>query len=184
VATVDVLGESAQSEHDAAEKLEPYKRVIEALKMNDLKSGLSIKLPALGLTFDEDLYRRNLEKIVVYDGERGRFVRVDMKDSSYMTAIPELVLDMHERHENVEAVVQAYLRHSLNDIMRLAEAGVSARLCKATMTGHVRSPTKTSIPSGKTTYSCWKSSSKAVRTWAPPPTMSTWCSTPCASYTR
>jgi proline dehydrogenase len=37
---------------------------------------------------------------------------------------------MHERHGNTGAVIQAYMRRSLKDVMRLAEAGVSVRLCK------------------------------------------------------
>ena len=83
VATVDVLGESTESERDAVGKLEQYKRVIDALDQHDLKSGISVKLTGLGLDLDEELCRRDFEEIVVYAGERGRFVRVDMEDSPY-----------------------------------------------------------------------------------------------------
>ena len=133
LATVDVLGESTQSKSDATEKLEQYKRVIDALEANDLKSGISVKLTGLGLTLDEDLCRENLEVIVVYAGEKNRFVRVDMEDSPYTAATLQLVLDMHERHENIGAVIQAYLRRSLKDVTRLAKAGVSVRLCKGNL---------------------------------------------------
>ena len=47
VATVDVLGESTESERDAAGKLDQYKRVIDALDQHDLKSGVSVKLTGL-----------------------------------------------------------------------------------------------------------------------------------------
>jgi proline dehydrogenase len=130
VATVDVLGESTESEEDAAEKLQQYKQVVDALEANELSSGISVKLTGLGLDIDEDLCRRNLEEIIVYAGERGRFVRVDMEDSPYTGTTLELVLDAHERHGNTGAVVQAYMRRSLKDVIRLAEAGVSVRLCK------------------------------------------------------
>jgi len=129
-ATVDVLGESTESKHDAAGKLQQYRQVVDALEEHSLKSGLSVKLTGLGLDLDEELCRRNLEEIVLYAGERNRFVRVDMEDSPYTAATLELVLDMHGRHENVGAVIQAYLRRSLKDVVRLAEAGVSVRLCK------------------------------------------------------
>ena len=109
-ATVDVLGESTKSERDAAEKLDQYKQVLDAL--------------------DEHLCRRNLKEVIAYAGERGRFVRVDMEDSPYTATTLELVLEMHERHGNTGAVIQAYMRRSLKDVMRLAEAGVSVRLCK------------------------------------------------------
>jgi len=130
VATLDVLGEFITDEKDAAATLEHYERVVDALDEHDLESGISVKLTGLGLDLDEDLCRRNLEKIVVYAGERGRFVRVDMEDSARTAQTLEIVLEMRERYENTGAVVQAYLRRSLKDVLRLAEAGVSVRLCK------------------------------------------------------
>ena len=130
VATVDVLGESTESERDAVEKLGQYKQVLDALDEHDLESGISVKLTGLGLALDEDLCRRNLEEIITFAGERGRFVRVDMEDSPYTATTLELVLEMHERHGNTGAVIQAYMRRSLKDVVRLAEAGVSVRLCK------------------------------------------------------
>jgi proline dehydrogenase len=130
VATVDVLGESTESEQDAAEKLEQYKRVLDALEEHGLESGISVKLTGLGLGLDQGICHRNLEEIIVYAGERGRFVRVDMEDSSYTALTLELVLEMHERHENTGAVIQSYMRRSLKDVVRLAGAGVSVRLCK------------------------------------------------------
>ena len=129
-ATVDVLGESTKSERDAAEKLDQYKQVLDALDEHDLESGISVKLTGLGLALDEHLCRRNLKEVIAYAGERGRFVRVDMEDSPYTATTLELVLEMHERHGNTGAVIQAYMRRSLKDVMRLAEAGVSVRLCK------------------------------------------------------
>jgi proline dehydrogenase len=130
VATVDVLGESTESECDAAEKLDHYKRVLDALDEQNLASGISVKLTGLGLNLDEKLCRRYFEEIVDYAGERGRFVRVDMEGSPYTTITLELVQEMHERHENTGAVIQAYMRRSLEDVVRLARAGVSVRLCK------------------------------------------------------
>ena len=130
VATVDVLGESTACERDAAMYLDQYKQVVDALDKHDLESGISVKLTGLGLAIDEDLCRRNLEEIVVYTGGRGRFVRVDMEDSPYTATTLELVLEMHECHENTGAVIQSYMRRSLKDVVRLAGAGVSVRLCK------------------------------------------------------
>lgn len=130
VATVDVLGEGTDSKSDAAQKLKEYKEVIDALEEHDLESGLSVKLTGLGLTVDEELCRANLEEIVEYAAARDRFVRIDMEDSPYTAQTVQIAIDMHERHENVGTVIQAYMRRSLKDIQRLAEAGVTARLCK------------------------------------------------------
>jgi proline dehydrogenase len=130
VATVDVLGESTESENDAVETLDQYKQVLDTLEDQGLDSGISVKLTGLGLDLDEVLCRRNLEEIIEYAAARNRFVRVDMEDSPYTATTLELVLAMHERHKNTGAVIQAYMRRSLKDVMRLVEAGVSVRLCK------------------------------------------------------
>jgi len=130
VATIDVLGESTQSKADAAATLRDYKRVIDELDEHDFDSGISVKLTGLGLTLNEELCRSNLEEIVEYAGTRGRFVRVDMEDSPYTGVTLDMVVDLHERHDNVGAVIQAYMRRSLEDVVRLTEAGVSVRLCK------------------------------------------------------
>jgi proline dehydrogenase len=130
VATIDLLGESTESKADAARTLREYEKVIDALDEHNLDSGISVKLTGLGLTINEELCRANLEQIVSYAGEKGRFVRVDMEDSPYTGVTLDMVIDLHERYENVGAVIQAYMRRSLDDVVRLTEAGVSVRLCK------------------------------------------------------
>ena len=130
VATIDLLGESTGSKADAAQTLRDYEKVIDALDEHNLESGISVKLTGLGLAINEELCRANLEEIVEYAGSKNRFVRVDMEDSPYTGVTLDMVTDLHERHENVGAVIQAYMRRSLDDVVRLTEAGVSVRLCK------------------------------------------------------
>jgi proline dehydrogenase len=130
VATIDLLGESTESKADAVRTLHDYEKVIDALDEHNLESGISVKLTGLGLTINEELCRANLEQIVSYAGEKGRFVRVDMEDSPYTGVTLDMIIELHERYENVGAVIQAYMRRSLDDVVRLTEAGVSVRLCK------------------------------------------------------
>ena len=94
VATIDLLGESTESKADAAAKLKDYEKVVDALDEHDLKGGISVKLTGLGLTLNEQLCRANLEEVVEYAGERGRFVRVDMEDSPHT----EATLQHRSRH--------------------------------------------------------------------------------------
>ena len=130
VATIDLLGESTESKADAAGKLKDYKRLVDTLQEHDLRSGISIKLTGLGLTLNEELCRANAEEIVAYAGERGRFVRVDMEDSPHTDANLRIVHGLYGRHENTGAVLQAYMRRSLEDVQNIVEAGFSVRLCK------------------------------------------------------
>ena len=68
--------------------------------------------------------------MIEYAADRGRFVRVDMEDSPYTEATLNMVRDMHERHENTGAVLQAYMRRSIEDVQNIIESGYSVRLCK------------------------------------------------------
>src|ERR687895_1516302 len=130
VATIDLLGESTESKADAAATLRDYKKVIDALDAHGLDSGISVKLTGLGLTLNEELCRANLEEVVEYARERGRFVRVDMEDSPFTEATLRIVEDTHARHGNTGAVLQAYMRRSIEDVQRAIKAGYSVRLCK------------------------------------------------------
>jgi proline dehydrogenase len=130
VATIDLLGESTESKADAASKLKDYKKVVDALDEHDLKSGISVKLTGLGLTLNEELCRANLEEIIEYAAARDRFVRVDMEDSPYTEATLNMVDDMYRRHENTGAVLQAYMRRSIEDVQNIIQYGFSVRLCK------------------------------------------------------
>jgi proline dehydrogenase len=130
VATIDLLGESTESKADAAGKLKDYKKVVDTLDEHGLAGGISIKLTGLGLTLNEELCRANVEEIVEYAGERGRFVRVDMEDSPHTDATLAIVHDMYRSHKNTGAVLQSYMRRSLEDVQNVIEAGFSVRLCK------------------------------------------------------
>jgi proline dehydrogenase len=130
VATIDLLGESTESKADAATTLKDYKKVVDALDEHDLNSGISVKLTGLGLTLNEELCRANLEEIIEYTAARDRFVRVDMEDSPYTEKTLQIVHDMHERHDNTGAVLQAYMRRSIEDVQNIIESGFSVRLCK------------------------------------------------------
>lgn len=130
VATIDLLGESIENKADAAATLRDYKKVVDALDAHDLKGGISIKLTGLGLNLNEELCRANVEEIVAYAARSGRFVRVDMEDSPYTDKTLEIVHDTYRRHGNTGAVLQAYMRRSLEDAENIVEAGLSVRLCK------------------------------------------------------
>src|SRR5215218_1656955 len=130
LATIDLLGESTESKGDATATLRNYEKVLDALDAHGLASGISVKLTGLGLTLNEQLCRTNLEEIVEYAKERGRFVRVDMEDSPYTEATLRIVEDTHARYGNTGAVLQAYMRRSIEDVQLAIRAGYSVRLCK------------------------------------------------------
>jgi len=127
LATVDVLGEEIASADEARAVAGQYHDVLARLDDEQLDAGISIKLTALGLELDQDLCHENLEAVVVDAAARGRFVRIDMEDSS----TTDRTLALHRRlrdegHDNLGVVLQAYLRRTLRDIHGLD----NVRICK------------------------------------------------------
>jgi proline dehydrogenase len=127
LATVDVLGEEITTADETRAIAGQYHDVLARLDDDHLDANISIKLTALGLDLDLDLCRENLEAVVVDAAARGRFVRIDMEDSS----TTDRTLALHralrdEGHDNVGVVLQAYLRRTLDDVRGLD----NVRICK------------------------------------------------------
>jgi proline dehydrogenase len=127
LATVDVLGEEIASPDEAGAVAGQYHDVLARLDEENLDATISIKLTALGLDVDADLCRANLEAVVVDAAARGRFVRIDMEDSSTTDRTLALHRELRdEGHENLGVVLQAYLRRTLDDVPGLD----NVRICK------------------------------------------------------
>jgi proline dehydrogenase len=127
LATIDVLGEEIASPDEARAIAGQYHDVLARLDEEQLEGNISLKLTALGLELDDQLCRENLEAVVVDAAARGRFVRIDMEDSSTTDRTLELYRSLRaDGHENLGVVLQAYLRRTLTDLPGLD----NVRLCK------------------------------------------------------
>ncbi len=127
LATVDVLGEEIANADEARAIAGRYHDVLARLDEEKLDANISIKLTALGLELDPELCHENLEAVVVDAAARGRFVRIDMEDSS----TTDRTLALHRRlreegHDNIGVVLQAYLRRTFDDVSGLD----NVRICK------------------------------------------------------
>ena len=131
LATLDVLGEEVRTEAEAAEIVRGYLESLEQIEREGLRAGVSVKPTALGLDVGVDLCRANLETIVRAAAGRGRFVRIDMEDSTTTSATLEVYRALRAAgHDNVGIVLQARLRRTLDDARALADLRPSVRLCK------------------------------------------------------
>ena len=131
LATIDVLGEEIRTRDEARAIAQAYRDVFDTIESEELDSGVSVKLTALGLKLDYDLCRENLESVVREAAQFGNFVRIDMEDSSTTDATLKLYRELRETgHDNVGIVLQAYMRRTPSDIEALADLRPSVRLCK------------------------------------------------------
>jgi proline dehydrogenase len=127
MATIDVLGEEVTHEDETRAIADAYRDVFAAIEREQLDSNVSVKLTALGLHLSYELCKENLEHVL----SQGRFVRIDMEDSSTTEATLQLYREMRGGgHENVGVALQAYLRRSLDDVRALADLRPNVRLCK------------------------------------------------------
>jgi proline dehydrogenase len=130
-ATIDVLGEEITSDAEAEGIVAAYVEVLEEIERAGLDANVSVKLTGLGLKLSYDLCRANLEFVVRDAAARGRFVRIDMEDSSTTDETLRLYRGLREDgHDNVGVVLQAALRRTLGDIESLADLRPWVRLCK------------------------------------------------------
>ena len=130
-ATIDVLGEEITSDAEAEGIVAEYVEVLDEIERAGLDANVSVKLTGLGLKRSYDLCRANLETVVRDAARRGRFVRIDMEDSSTTDDTLRLYRGLRaDGHDNVGVVLQAALRRTLDDIEALADLRPWVRLCK------------------------------------------------------
>jgi proline dehydrogenase len=130
-ATVDVLGEEIKSDDEARAIARAYRDVFTMIERERLDANVSVKLTALGLELSYDHCRENLVSILELARAQGRFVRIDMEDSSTTSDTLRLYRELREDGwENVGVVLQAYLRRTLDDIRSLADLVPNVRICK------------------------------------------------------
>jgi len=130
-ATLDVLGEEVESREEAVAIHAEYERALAEIEAEGLDANVSVKLTALGLKVDPALCGESIRALVKAAAESGRFVRIDMEDSSTTTETLDLYRELRaEGHENVGIVLQAMLRRTLDDVQELLELRPNVRVCK------------------------------------------------------
>ncbi len=129
-ATVDYLGEEVYDAVSTQKPLTEYLTLLDVLQQEKLDANVSLKLSQIGLKFNHNLCRANLERIVDRADQSHNFVRIDMESSSYTQATLDIFYDIFKEHKNVGVVIQAYLYRSCEDVLRLIQKGARVRLCK------------------------------------------------------
>ncbi|MBY0404502.1 MAG: proline dehydrogenase family protein [Cyanobacteria bacterium] len=129
--TLDVLGEFINSPEEAYQAAEEYKQILRVLSEEKLNANISIKPSQMGLLLDPELCYKILQDILRVAQSCGNFVRVEMEDSACTTQTIDLYLRLKQEFPDVGIVIQAYLRRTLEDVVRICEAGAGHfRLCK------------------------------------------------------
>ncbi|HSM29953.1 MAG TPA: proline dehydrogenase family protein [Woeseiaceae bacterium] len=130
-ATIDVLGEDSTNPDEVKSAVELYLQAIRDIDAKSLRCGISVKLSELGLRFDVDGCRQATRSLIACAADHGRFVRIDMEDSSVTSVTLDIYREMRREFDNVGIVIQSCLRRSERDIAELMDEGATdVRLCK------------------------------------------------------
>jgi len=129
-ATLDLLGEETAERQKAEAAVAEYIGLFEDIEREGLDANVSIKLTLLGLKIDEGFCRENVIRIAAAAAKSGNFVRIDMEDSSCTDATLRIYEAVHAEFGNLGAVLQAYMRRTLDDVAALPADRPNVRLCK------------------------------------------------------
>jgi proline dehydrogenase len=126
-----LLGEAIPDADGAAAVAAEYERVLERLSAEELRANVALKLTHLGLSFDEEVAARNVERVVGHAGTLGSFVRIDMEQSEFVDATLRVYARLRAAgHANVGTVLQSYLRRTPGDLERLLPLQPNLRIVK------------------------------------------------------
>lgn len=126
-----LLGEGLKDAADAAAVVAGYEQVLDRIAAAGLQTNVALKLSQLGLDIATSLAYENLQRLVVHAAARGNFIRIDMEESSRVDVTLGVYRGLRTAgHDNVGAVLQAYLYRSEGDLLDLLPLQPNLRLVK------------------------------------------------------
>ena len=130
--TLDHLGEDTTDRALADQNTTAYLDLLALLGDAGLAGSaeVSVKLTAVGLALDDRLALDNTARVAQAAADLGTTVTVDMEDHTTTDATLEVVGQLRRQWPSVGAVLQAYLRRTLDDCVALSGSGSRVRLCK------------------------------------------------------
>lgn len=131
-ASLDLLGESVNSEAEARETGRQYLEILDRIEARKLNANVSVKLTALGQDISDELGVEVVRDVLTRAKQYGSFVRLDMESSAYT----DRTLDTFEHRlypdfgNHVGIVLQSALRRTLADVDRANRLQCRVRICK------------------------------------------------------
>ena len=124
------LGENLTTRDEAEGVTRHYLDALDRIEAADLDAQVSVKPTQLGLDLDEELCRRNLDRLADAAAARGRLLWIDMENARYVDRTLQLFRSVRARTPLVGLALQAYLYRTERDVEELAPLGAALRLVK------------------------------------------------------
>jgi proline dehydrogenase len=128
--TLDVLGETVSTSAEVEAVTREYLALIEALRVDGVRTELSIKPSALGLLFDEANCKNQVRRILNAASTQGVSACLDMEDVTCTQRTLDLFAETEATGADVGIALQAYLQRTYDDIVPLQNRMSRLRICK------------------------------------------------------
>ncbi len=128
--SLDHLGENVTSLEEAKACQAVYLNALKAIHAAGLNANVSLKLTQFGIDLSEPICVENVLEVVCLAQSLGSFVRIDMEGTQYTERTVRIVKNLHAQTGACGAVIQSYLRRSIDDVEELNRLKIRVRLCK------------------------------------------------------
>jgi len=129
-AILNRLGEHITTKNQVENTVKEYLLLVSNLRKYKVEGGISIKPTQLGLSRNKKECLKNYEIIIGRAALSQSFVWIDMESSEHTDDTIGIYFDLFDKYERLGLAIQANLRRSRGDLMRLIEKGAKIRLVK------------------------------------------------------
>jgi proline dehydrogenase len=124
------LGENVTDLAEAGAVVEHYESVLTQSAAAGIDFEISVKPTQLGLDIDPDAAYANLKRLAGAAAEAGSFLWIDMEGSGYTDRTLDLYTRLRRDHPRTGICLQAYLRRTAGDVVKLLTLEPAIRLVK------------------------------------------------------
>jgi len=114
-----------------------YVATIKDIERGGLEASMSVKLSALGASFDRELARRKALNICIAGARHGVDIELDMEGRGFIDLVIQTAIECNGEGAPVALTLQAYLDRTPADIEKAVKRGLRVRLVKGAYLGDV-----------------------------------------------
>ena len=134
-AILNYLGEGYTEKSQIDRSVLEYFSLLNLLKMNNIRSSISVKPTQIGLCIGYDICLENFGKISQKTKESGHFMWIDIEHSDFVEDTLSIYLKLFANNRNMGVAIQSYLRRSYSDLLHLMENSANLRIVKGAYSG-------------------------------------------------
>ena len=132
---LNYLGEGYTEKSQIDRSVLEYFSLLNLLKMNNIRSSISVKPTQIGLCIGYDICLENFGKISQKAKESGHFMWIDIEHSDFVEDTLSIYLKLFANNRNMGVAIQSYLRRSYSDLLHLMENSANLRIVKGAYSG-------------------------------------------------